>query len=93
MSAGDDEARALGIDVTRVRLLLILAATVMTVTHISLSGIVSWVELLISHIVRMLIGLAFPLFSLCAPWSAVATCWPWTTSVAPSVPQRSDLAS
>jgi ABC-type cobalamin transport system permease subunit len=64
MAAGDDEGRALGIDVTRVRLLLILAAMVMTDTRISLSGMVSWVELLISHIVCMLIGLTFPPFSL-----------------------------
>jgi iron complex transport system permease protein len=67
MAAGDDEARALGIDVTRVRLLLILAATVMSVTRISFSGIVSWVELLISHIVRMLIGPTFPpILPMCA---------------------------
>jgi len=67
LAAGDDEAQALGINVTRVRLLLILAATLMTATCVSISGIVSWVGLLIPHIVRMLVGPAFPVvLPMCA---------------------------
>jgi iron complex transport system permease protein len=60
LAAGDDEARALGVNVTRVRLSLILAATLMTSTCVSISGIVGWVGLLIPHIVRMLVGPTFP---------------------------------
>lgn len=60
LAAGEDEARAMGIDVPRVRLLLILAATLMTATCVSISGIIGWVGLLIPHIVRMLVGPAFP---------------------------------
>jgi len=60
LAAGEDEARALGIDVTRVRLVLILAATLMTAACVSISGIVGWVGLLIPHIVRMLVGPRFP---------------------------------
>jgi iron complex transport system permease protein len=60
LAAGEDEARTMGIDVKRVRLLLILAATMMTAACVSISGIVGWVGLLIPHIVRMLVGPAFP---------------------------------
>jgi iron complex transport system permease protein len=60
LAAGEDEARSLGIDVARVRLVLILAATLMTAACVSISGIVGWVGLLIPHIVRMLVGPRFP---------------------------------
>jgi iron complex transport system permease protein len=67
LAAGDDEARALGINVTRVRLSLILAATLMTATCVSISGIVGWVGLLIPHIVRRLVGPTFPVvLPMCA---------------------------
>ena len=69
----------MGIDVTRVRLCLILAATLMTATCVSISGIVGWVGLLIPHIVRMLVGPGFPACCPCAPSWAVAISWPWTT--------------
>lgn len=60
MAAGEDEARAMGVDVPKVRLLLILAATLMTAACVSISGIVGWVGLLIPHIVRMIVGPSFP---------------------------------
>lgn len=60
LAAGDDEARTLGINVPRVRLILIVAATMMTAACVSISGIVGWVGLLIPHIVRMLVGPTFP---------------------------------
>lgn len=60
LAAGEDEARTMGINVPRVRLLLILAATLMTAACVSISGIVGWVGLLIPHIVRMLVGPRFP---------------------------------
>ena len=68
LAAGDDEARTMGIDVARVRLLLIGAATLMTASCVSLSGIVGWVGLLIPHIVRMLVG---PGFAAVLPMSAL----------------------
>ncbi|MBL8361574.1 MAG: iron ABC transporter permease [Rubrivivax sp.] len=68
MAAGDDEARALGVDVTRTRLVLIVAATLMTAACVSVSGIVGWVGLLIPHLVRLLVG---PSFALVLPLSAL----------------------
>jgi iron complex transport system permease protein len=67
LAAGEDEARSLGVDVPRVRLLLILAATLMTAACVSIAGIVGWVGLLIPHIVRMLVGPSFPaVLPMCA---------------------------
>lgn len=68
LAAGEDEARSMGIDVRRVRILLILAATLMTAASVSVSGIIGWVGLLIPHIVRMLVG---PGFAVVLPLSAV----------------------
>jgi iron complex transport system permease protein len=68
LAAGEDEARALGVDVKRVRIVLIVAATLMTAAATSLCGIVGWVGLLIPHIVRMLVG---PSFAAVLPMSAL----------------------
>lgn len=52
----DDEARALGVDTARLRLLVIASATLMTATAVAISGIIGWVGLLIPHAARLLVG-------------------------------------
>ena len=59
LSMGDEEARALGVDVTKVRLALITCATLMTAAVVSFAGVVGWVGLIIPHFARMLIGPGF----------------------------------
>jgi iron complex transport system permease protein len=59
MSLGDDEAAALGIEVRRVRVAAIAAATLMTAAAVAVSGIVGWVGLIIPHLARLLVGPAF----------------------------------
>ncbi len=39
MSFGDEEARALGVDVRRTRLVVVAAATLMTAAVVSISGV------------------------------------------------------
>jgi len=56
LSLGDDEARALGVDVSRLRPLVIAAATLMTASVVAVSGVIGWVGLMIPHIARMLVG-------------------------------------
>lgn len=56
LSLDEEEARSLGIDVQRLRWLVIIAATVITATAVSLCGIVGWVGLVVPHIGRMLVG-------------------------------------
>ena len=68
LAAGEDEARTLGIDVPRLRVMLIACATLMTAACVSISGIVGWVGLLVPHIVRMLVG---PAFAAVLPLSAL----------------------
>jgi iron complex transport system permease protein len=52
----DDEARALGVDVRRLRTLVVICATLITACAVAISGIIGWVGLLIPHAARMLVG-------------------------------------
>ena len=56
LALGDDEARALGVDVPRLRILVIAAATLMTASVVAISGVIGWIGLMIPHIARMLVG-------------------------------------
>ena len=59
LSLADDEARALGVNVTRLRFGLITCATLITAAVVAISGIIGWIGLLIPHAARMLIGPEF----------------------------------
>lgn len=56
MTLDDEEARALGLETRRLRLLFIAAATLMTAAAVSISGVVGWIGLLVPHVARMLVG-------------------------------------
>jgi iron complex transport system permease protein len=56
LSLGDDEARSLGVDVGRLRALVIAAATLMTASVVAISGVIGWIGLMMPHIARMLVG-------------------------------------
>ena len=66
LSLSDDEARALGVPVTRLRIAVVCAATLMTAAAVAISGIIGWVGLLIPHAARLLVG---PEFSRLLPLS------------------------
>jgi iron complex transport system permease protein len=53
LALDEDEARSLGINPTKYRLIVILCATLMTSAAVSISGIIGWVGLIIPHIARM----------------------------------------
>jgi iron complex transport system permease protein len=55
----DDEAKALGLDVVRMRIVVIAAATLMTAASVAICGIIGWVGLVIPHAVRLLVGAEF----------------------------------
>ena len=59
LSLGDEEAKALGVDAGRLRLLVVAAATLMTASVVAISGVIGWVGLVIPHIARMLVGPSF----------------------------------
>ena len=56
LSMGDEEARALGVRVGRIRLLLIFLATLISALTVVLAGMIGWVGLVIPHIARMIVG-------------------------------------
>ncbi len=56
LSFGDDEAKTMGIDVEKLRFIVITLATLMTASAVSISGIIGWVGLVIPHIARLLVG-------------------------------------
>jgi iron complex transport system permease protein len=56
LSLGDDEARALGVDVGRLRAVVIAAATLMTASVVAIAGVIGWIGLMMPHIARMLVG-------------------------------------
>lgn len=68
LSLPDDEARALGIDVARMRMVVIAAATLATSAGVAIAGVVGWVGLVIPHAARLLVGAEF---SRVLPMSAV----------------------
>ncbi len=55
----DDEARTLGVNVPRLRLMVIVGATLMTAASVALCGMVGWVGLVVPHAVRLLVGAEF----------------------------------
>jgi len=52
----DDEARALGVNTHRLRVVVVAAATLMTAAAVALSGIIGLVGLLVPHAARLLVG-------------------------------------
>ena len=56
LSLQEDEAKAMGVNLYAMRMVISLAATMITAACVSLCGQVGWVGLLIPHISRMLFG-------------------------------------
>ncbi len=56
LSMGDDEAKSLGINVGRIRMILIFFATLISALTVVIGGLIGWVGLIIPHVARMLVG-------------------------------------
>ncbi|MCS7163905.1 MAG: iron ABC transporter permease [Thermodesulfovibrio sp.] len=56
LSMGEEEAKALGVNIKRERLLFIGFSTLAVAVATSLCGIIGWVGLMVPHLVRMLTG-------------------------------------
>lgn len=68
LSFGDGEAKSLGIPVERLRLTVIICATLMTAAAVAISGIIRLVGLVVLHLVRFIVG---PDFRFLLPGSAL----------------------
>ncbi|MDR3160958.1 MAG: iron ABC transporter permease [Spirochaetaceae bacterium] len=64
LSAGEDEAAAMGVNVPVVKAAVIVSSTLMTVSSVSICGIIGWVGLVVPHVARMLVGASFSRLSL-----------------------------
>ncbi|MFC7643728.1 FecCD family ABC transporter permease [Streptosporangium lutulentum] len=56
LSVGDDEAVSLGLDATRVRLVVLFAASLATAAAVAVSGLIGFVGIVVPHVVRRLAG-------------------------------------
>ena len=56
LTLNEDEAKSMGIEVKKMRLLVILSSTLMTAGAVSISGMIGWVGLVIPHFSRLIFG-------------------------------------
>jgi iron complex transport system permease protein len=56
LSVGEEEAAALGVNVARVRLLVVAAATIATAAAVAVSGLIAFVGIIVPHTIRLLAG-------------------------------------
>ena len=59
LNLGDDEAATLGVNVGRVRLALVVAATLGTAAVVAVSGLIGFVGIIVPHTVRLLTGVGY----------------------------------
>ena len=56
LSQGEDEAKTLGVNIRLERGVVIVLATLLTASAVSLSGTIGWIGLIIPHVTRRLVG-------------------------------------
>lgn len=59
LALGEDEARALGVETGRLRLLVILAATLISAAAVATAGTIGWIGLMVPHMARLIGGARF----------------------------------
>lgn len=56
LTMGDEEAESMGVNVKRLRTVVIVCSTLITAASVSVSGMIGWVGLVIPHLARRLAG-------------------------------------
>ena len=56
LTIGDDEARTMGINSGKLRMVVILCATLLTAASVAVSGVIGWIGLVVPHLCRKLVG-------------------------------------
>ncbi len=59
LALGDDEATALGVRVTTVRLVVLVAASLGTAAVVAVSGLIGFVGIIVPHALRLVIGTSY----------------------------------
>jgi iron complex transport system permease protein len=68
MTLGDDDAKSLGVDVNKIRIVYIFLSTLMVASSISSCGTIGWVGLVVPHMARLIVG---PDHFILLPFSAL----------------------
>ena len=68
MAFDSDEARALGVNINRYRMFVIICSTLMTAACVAVGGMIGWVGLIVPHFARIVVG---PDYKYMLPVSAV----------------------
>jgi iron complex transport system permease protein len=66
LSFGDEEARSMGVNTRRTRMLVIIASTLLASASVAVAGIIGWIGLVIPHLARAIVG---PNYRLLLPTS------------------------
>jgi iron complex transport system permease protein len=56
LSFGEEEARMLGVNTWRLRLIIVVCSTLITAASVAVAGMVGWVGLIVPHLARMMVG-------------------------------------
>ena len=56
LSFGDEEAKALGVNTGRLRVIVICCASLITASVVCIAGLIGWIGLIIPHFARFLVG-------------------------------------
>lgn len=59
LGVGDEEAQTLGVNVGRVRIVVVVAATLVTAAAVSVSGLIGFVGIIVPHLIRILFGWSY----------------------------------
>ena len=56
LAFGEEEARTLGINTRRLRLIVIIGSTLITAASVSICGMIGWIGLVVPHLARSIVG-------------------------------------
>jgi len=56
LTMGEDEARSMGVNTHRLRIISIICATLITAVSVAVAGVIGWIGLVIPHFCRMIFG-------------------------------------
>ena len=59
LAVGDEEARSLGLNVARVRLLIVAAATLGTAAAVAVGGLIGFVGIIVPHLIRLAVSSSY----------------------------------
>lgn len=59
LAAGEDVAQTMGVNVPLVKLIVIASSTLMTVSSVSICGIIGWIGMIVPHLARIVTGASY----------------------------------